>query len=261
MKWRWALLLLAIVGTARAVEPAYDEKAALAKSQAAIGRALTDHRFVDSDGRAVALSQFRGKPLVLSLVYTSCYHTCPVITQHVGRTTDIARQALGADSFQVVTLGFDSANDTPERMRSFARERGIDTRRWRMLSADAATMKQFAAELGFIYFPSPRGFDHLAQTTVIDAEGRVYRQVYGDSFPPPTLVEPLKDLVFGRHSNLTSVSGVIAGVKLFCTVFDPKSGRYRFDYSIFVAFIIGVVSLGAVAVFIVRAWREGRARN
>jgi len=254
----WLLPLLAAIGAVQAAAPAYDEKAALAKSQAAIGRTLDDHRFVDSDGTTVMLSQFRGKPLVLSLVYTSCYHTCPIITQHIGRTTGIARQALGTDSFRVATLGFDSANDTPARMKSFARERGIDTERWRVLSADAATMKQFADELGFIYFPSPRGFDHLAQTTIIDADGKVYWQVYGDNFPPPALVEPLKDLVLGRRSNLTSISGVIAGVKLFCTVFDPKSGRYRFDYSIFVAFIIGVVSLGAVAVFIVRAWRENR---
>jgi len=257
----WLLFLLAVTGAAACATPAYDEKAALAKSQAAIGRTPGNHRFTDSDGHTVVLSQLRGKPLVVSLVYTSCYHTCPVITRHVGRTTEIARQALGADSFHVITVGFDTVNDTPARMKSFARERGIDTARWRVLSADAATMKRFTDDLGFVYFPSPRGFDHLAQTTVIDADGKVYWQVYGDDFPPPALVEPLKDLVFGRRSNLTSVSGVIAGVKLFCTVFDPKSGRYRFDYSIFVAFIIGVISLGAVAVFIVRAWREGPPGN
>ena len=45
----------------------------------------------------------------------------------------------------------------------------------------------------------PRGFDHLAQTTVIDAHGRIYRQVYGDAFAVPALVEPLKDLALGSR--------------------------------------------------------------
>jgi len=39
-----------------------------------------------------------------------------------------------------------------------------------------------------------------------------------------------------------------------CTVYDPASGRYRFDYSLIIAFVLGLACLGAVAVFVVRAW-------
>ena len=45
-------------------------------------------------------------------------------------------------------------------------------------------------------------------------------------------------------------------MKLLCTVYDPAVGRYRFDYSIFVAAGVGLLCLGAVGVFLVRAWRE-----
>jgi len=126
------------------------------------------------------------------------------------------------------------------------------------LSADAGTMARLVNDLGFTYVRSPRGFDHLTQTTVIDADGAIYRQVYGELFPVPALVEPLKELTYGRRAEATSLAGWISGVKLFCTVYDPASGRYKFDYSMFVGIVIGIMSLGGVAIFLARAWRESR---
>ena len=52
--------------------------------------------------------------------------------------------------------------------------------------------------MGFLYYKSSNGFDHLIQATVIDADGVVYRQVYGQVFDTPLLVDPLIDLVLGR---------------------------------------------------------------
>jgi protein SCO1/2 len=111
-------------------------------------------------------------------------------------------------------------------------------------------------ELGFSYAASPKGFDHMAQVTVIDGDGKVYRQIYGDRFEPPALVEPLKELAWGLDSGAGRVERWVDNVRLFCTIYDPSTGRYRFDYSIFVAIIIGTLCLAAIAVFIVRAWRE-----
>jgi protein SCO1/2 len=238
-----------------------DEKQALALSQAALGRALGDYTFHDADNRVVRLTELRGKPLVVSLIYTSCYHTCPALTQHLARHVGIAREALGQAAFNVITVGFDAPVDTPSRMRAYRRERGIAAPHWKFLSADPATIEALTRDLGFVYLRSPKGFDHTAQVTIVDADGKIYRQVYGETFDPPAFVEPLKELTFGTRANATSVSGWIEGLKLFCTVYDPASGRYRFDYSILVTLFAGIVSLGAVAVFIVRAWRHSaRAR-
>jgi protein SCO1/2 len=116
--------------------------------------------------------------------------------------------------------------------------------------------------LGFVYFPSAKGFDHLTQTSVVDAEGRIYRQVYGETFEAPFLVEPLKDLVFGRRSDYTSVDGLINRLKLFCTLYDPAAGRYRFDYSVFIGAGIGFLSLVVLGTILARAiLRERRGRK
>jgi protein SCO1/2 len=192
----------------------------------------------------------------VSLVYTSCSSTCPTIVQTLDAAVGAAQDALGAERFAVVTIGFDTRHDTPERMRAFARAQGIDRPNWRFLSGDRGTVAALAEEIGFTVYPSAQGFDHLALTTVVDQEGVIYRQIYGGVFEAPQLVEPLKDLVFGRRSGWTSVEGLINRVRLFCTLYDPRTGGYRFDYSPFVAMAIGLAALGGVAGFALREWRR-----
>jgi protein SCO1/2 len=232
----------------------FDEKEVLRISEAAIGKTPADYQFVDSREQTVKLSAFRGKPLIVNLVYTSCYHTCPLIVQNLARAVDVARDAVGRDSFNVVTIGFDGRNDTPKRMRAYASNHGIDLPSWRFLSADRQTVDALTKEIGFVFFPSPRGFDHLAQTSLLDRNGTVFRQIYGSNFTPPHVVEPLKDLIFGRSSSLLSVTGLVNRIKLFCTLYDPSSDRYRFDYSVIIGFVIGSLSLAAVGFVLVRAW-------
>lgn len=244
---------------AHAPGPDYDEAAALALSQAAIGRSVGDYTLLDGKGREIALRSLQGKPVVVSLIYTSCYHVCPTITSNLEKVVRIARDALGKDSFSVLTIGFDTPNDTPDRMRVFARQRGIDINDWHFVSASAETMRGLSGDVGFSYFSTPKGFDHMIQATVLDGEGKVYRQIYGMAPEPPLLVEPLKEVLWGKQVAATPVAGWINNIKLFCTVYDPTTGKYRFDYSPFMAFGIGVLVLGGIAWVIVRSWRASSA--
>ncbi|NKB38101.1 MAG: SCO family protein [Gammaproteobacteria bacterium] len=239
----------------------YDREQALATSQAAINRLVTNHSFIDENKNVVSIDDFRGKPLVVSLIFTSCHHICPTLTRNLAEIVDVAQVALGDDSFSLITVGFDSANDSPERMRLYARERGIDDSHWHFLSADEKTIKAFSDELGFLFFPTPRGFDHLSQVSILDSKGVVYRQIYGVSFKAPDLGEPLKELIFGNRQDVNLVEGWINNIKLFCTIYDPHSGRYEFDYSIFIGIFMGLLILGAIAIFILREWRHSNARS
>jgi len=251
-----ALLVAALAGPA--VASRMDDGEALRVSQAAISRTLGDYRFAAADGATLTLQQLRGRPVVLSLVYTSCYHVCSGLTLHLRDTVKVARDALGPESFSVVTVGFDTPNDTPERMRMYARERGATLPGWYFVSADAATIARLAEEVGFTYFPSPKGFDHITQTTIIDAAGRVVLQVYGEDFAPPLVVEPLKKLVWGQNLDRSTLGGLVNTVKLFCTIYDPTSGRYRFDYSLIVNILAGSLALGIAAAGILAAMRNVR---
>jgi protein SCO1/2 len=238
--------------------PKFDEKSALATSQAAIGRTLEDITLRDRGGRSVRLAGYRGKPLVISVIYTSCYHICPTTTRHLAKVVEEARHALGDDSFRVVTIGFDTAHDTPDAMRMFAAQQGIDIPGWEFLSTDEASMQRLATNIGFLYFPTGKGFDHLVQATLVDGGGKIVRQVYGMNFDMPLLVDPLKQLVFGEHLGESAVAGLWSKVKLFCTTYDPASDRYRFDYSLFIGMFIGLLIITSVVVFLVREARRRR---
>ena len=247
-----ALLLVLLLGVAALADAdtpdRYDPEAALQLSQQAIGRSLGDYVLTDEFGQPVNLRRdYAGKPLVISLIFTSCHHVCPATTKHLAKAVDVAREALGADSFNVVTIGFDVANDTPQAMAAFARRQGVKDENWRFLSADTESILKISNDLGFIFFPTPRGFDHLNQSSVIDRNGAVYSQVYGVTFELPWLVEPLKEIVFNRTSGAGHLfAGLIDRVKLFCTVYDPTTGRYRFDNSLFVQIAVGATMVLAV---------------
>ena len=58
-----------------------DPREAVTTSQGAIGRTVGDHRLTTSDGRAIRMSDFRGKPLVVSFIYPGCSHVCPTTTK------------------------------------------------------------------------------------------------------------------------------------------------------------------------------------
>ena len=228
----------------------YDADSAVAISQSAIGEELGDYVLHDSQGRPVRLSDYRGRPLLISMIFTSCHHVCPAITRHLASAVEAAREALGQDSFQVLTIGFDTAVDTPDRMRVFAAKQGVDDPDWAFLSGQAEVMERLVENIGFVYFPSPRGFDHVNQVTVIDRDGIIYRQVYGAAFDLPWLVEPLKELVYNRPGpDAHFAEGLLDRIKLFCTVYDPNTGRYKFDYSLFVG-----IGVGALIVLAVVAW-------
>jgi len=237
---------------------ANDRNAAIAYSQAAIGRTLGDYSFLDTQSRPVRLSDYRGKPLVVNMVFTACSDSCPIVVQTLRKAVDVAQEAVGRDAFSVVTIGFDAGDDTPERMRAFARSQGVDLPNWTFLSGDAAAIDGLVENLGFIYYPSSRGFDHLAQTTVIDAEGRIYRQVYGAQFNAPALVEPLIELVFARPAASGTLAYLANRLRLFCTYYDPNRDRYRFDYAIFIGLVVGASSLIGVGAILVRAWLRSR---
>jgi protein SCO1/2 len=256
-----AIALLAVVlGTQAtgAADGRLDAAAALRASQAAIGRQLRERELVDSAGQPLQLAAFKGRPLVLSLVYTNCLAVCSGASLHLRDVVRIARDALGADSFAVLTIGFDAPHDSPARMHAFAVERGIDDPQWRFASADAATIRGLTDEVGFSWTASPGGFDHVTQVTVLDADGRVVQQVYGADFSPPDLIEPLKDLVLRGGAGRPAVLGLADRLRLLCSAYDPAARRYRFDYSMFIGALPAVLVLAMVAVAILVASRNAR---
>ena len=236
-----------------------DPRKVLEQSEQAIGRSVGNYRLTDSKGAPLSLRDYRGKPLVISLIYTACSSVCPPTTQHLIDAVSEAGRIFGIDSFNVLTVGFDARNDTPTRMAQFASTQGVKFPNWRLASADAATIEALLRDLGFSYIAIAGGFDHITQTTIIDRDGKVYRSVYGENFPMQVFIEPMKDVIYGT-SHSFSVRGIVDRIKFICTVYDPGAGRYRIDYGLAFGSVIAAFSLLVFGGLIYREWiRAGHA--
>ncbi len=265
---RLLLLLGLLLGSAftlaeggQAVAPAkFDQKSALQFSQSVVGQQVGDYTLLDRNDRSIKLSSFRGKPLLVSFIYTGCSETCPATTQFLAKAVKYMQAALGADSFAVLTVGFNAPWDSPQAMRDFAARQNIKLPNWEFLSGDAVTMQNFTRDLGFSYAYSVTGFDHISQLTLIDQNGKIYRQIYGESFELPTMGEPLKKLVGSVQTQYPGWEGLRNRIRLFCTVYDPDTGAYRTDYLFFINLFFSVVIIYFFAAWIVRAWRNAPKR-
>jgi len=252
-----ALAIASIGAQAEVVAP--DSAKAIELSQSVIGARVADYAFTDSRGRAVRLSDYRGKPLLVNFVYTGCSQVCPTTVRFLHRAIGEARSALGQDGFAVATIGFNQPFDTPQAMHAFAAQHGIADPKWDFLSPSTGTIGALTREFGFTWYATPKGFDHVTQVTILDAEQRIYRQIYGDSFDVPMLIEPLKQLITGKPAPAGDWRALVEKVRLFCTVYDRSSGRYRLDYSLFVEIFVGLTVIGAVVFSLLGEWRRQRA--
>ena len=250
-----ATVLVASVSAAAPQMGRLDPDSAMARSEQAVGRSVGSYVLTDSTGAALPLAAYRGKPLVISLVYSACSSICPPTTQHLIGAVSEAQRVLGPDRFAVLTVGFDARNDTPARMAQFATTQGVKLPNWRLASGDAGTLEALLRDLGFSYVAAAGGFDHVAQTTIVDRDGRVHRQVYGDDFPIQMLIEPLKDAVYNTTTFL-SFRGLVDRLRFICTIYDPGAGRYRIDYGLVFGSVIAALSLVVFGGILLREWRR-----
>ena len=252
---------LALVGAARAEEapatPGLDATDAWRVSQSALGREIGDFALLDRAGQPVRLADYRGKPLLVSFVYTGCFQVCPTNTRSLNEAVLALQGRFGAHRFNVISIGFNQPADSPQAMKSFAAEQRIDAPDWDFLSPHPAIVEALAADFGFRWRATPAGFDHVLQLSVVDGRGRLVRQFYGDRAPPEVLAELLQQLFAGAPlPEPTPLASLIDRVRILCTVYDPKTGSYRVDYSLALEIAGGLTFVLAMALYALNEWLQ-----
>ena len=212
-----------------------DEKAAFGLSQSVIGKPVGDFVLLDRSGKPVELSRYRGKPLLVSFIYTACFQVCPTTTRNLQKAVRNTVSVLGADRFNVISIGFNQPFDSPQALKDFSAQYGINLPNWEFLSPSPAILDELTRNFGFSYVATPAGFDHLNQVTMVDAQGKIIRQVYGEKFTAEDLAEPLKVMITGSPipPQVGTLQEIMARVRIICSVYDPVTGRYRTNYSLY----------------------------
>ncbi len=263
--WLIAATVMALSGYALSAAGAesaslgLDQKAALRISQAAVGTVISDFTLLDREGRPVRLSQYQGKPLLVSFIYTGCFQVCPLTTRSLQTALESGRGVFGTRQFNVISIGFNQPDDSPQSLKAFALQHRIDQPNWEFLSPHASMVEPLTREFGFSYMPTAAGIDHVLQVTLLDAQGRIYRQIYGEELDTDSLGEPIKQLLANAPvPQQLRLDDLIDRVRILCTVYDPKTGKYRVQYGLLIEVAGGVTFALFMAWFFLSEWRSQR---
>ena len=239
-----------------------DEKTAFELSQSALGKPVGDFVLLDREGRPVELSRYRGKPLLVSFIYTACFQVCPTNTRNLQKAVQETVSVLGADRFNIISIGFNQPFDDPLALKNFAVQYGINLPNWEFLSPSAAIVPDLTHNFGFSYVATAAGFDHLNQVTMVDAEGKIFRQVYGEKFTAEDLAEPLKAMIAGAAipPQTGTLKEIMERVRILCSVYDPVTGRYRTNYSVYFM-IAGFLTFTAFTIYLCFNFWTNRRRT
>lgn len=167
----------------------------------------------DASGKAVQLSDFLGKVVVLHFIYTSCPDVCPLHAERIAEVQSMINKTPMRDAVQFVSITTDPRRDTSDIMREYGNVHGLDTVNWVFLTAgpgrpDDAT-RRLAEAYGHKFKQTEDGYQtHGVVTHVVDKQGRWRGNFHGLRFSPTNLVLLLNALVNDHHRDSDSSESV-----------------------------------------------------
>ena len=241
-----ALLFLILSTTPAAAEPDLELfRKAVETAREAEGKQISDYELTDQDGKKFMLSAYRGKPLLVSFVYTTCPDICNSLVATLAPAMEEVKKELG-DSFNAVIVGFDAEYDTPEMMKEFGLHHETDFEAVRFASGDHETIARMVKDFGFYYETlADGGFKHMGLVSIVDKDALLYRQIYKSNIDAADMKVPIKQLLTGDLPEKREPT-FIDQLKSLCLDYDPETGEYVIDYS----YILSVV-LQALVILIV----------
>lgn len=155
----------------------------LSTKMVAVGALVPDFRLIDQRARSIALSELRGKVVVVNFVYTTCAlpNYCLRLANNFGVLQKRFERQLGRDLI-LLTLTFDPVHDTPEVLARYASQWKANADTWRFLTGPAADVERACALFGVHAFSNEGLLDHSLHTAVIDRQGRLVANIEGNQF-------------------------------------------------------------------------------
>jgi protein SCO1/2 len=157
-------------------------------NQLAIGAMVPDFALTDQAGRAVRLSDFRGRVVAIDFIYTRCPlpDVCPRLSANFAW---VSRRAAADVTLLSITL--DPLYDRPEVLATYARRYQADGERWRFLTGSTEQIRDVAGLFGLVYWTEEGSLSHTVATAVISRDGRLAGRIEGSQYRP----EQLRDLL------------------------------------------------------------------
>jgi len=210
-----------------------------------------DASFRNEEGKEVLLKEVMGKPIIVSLVYLKCSHTCPLLLGALAEV--LGRLELKPlKDYSVLTISFDE-EDTPDIARDKKKNylQAINTpfpeSAWRFFTGDRENIKKFTDAVGFNFRREESGFAHPVGLIILSPDGRIVRYLYGRTFLPFDLSMAITEADKGKI-------GLSRGVLLYCFSYDQPGKRYVFN----ILKVFGTVMIVSLVSFFLYLMVTGR---
>jgi protein SCO1 len=148
------------------------------------GLRAPDFQLRDQDGQRVSMRALRGRPVIVTFLYTTCEDTCPIQAQTVRGALD----ELGHD-VPALAIAVDPPRDTPARARRFLAEQRATGRLDFVLGSRAELRPLWD---GFHIQPQSVTTEHQARFTLVDARGFQRVGYPGSEATPERLAHDLR---------------------------------------------------------------------
>ncbi len=159
------------------------------------GDRLPPFRLVDQQGDTLRATDFRGKALALTFIYTRCPlpDYCPLMSERF-RALQTQLKEQFPDRAALLSISFDPEYDTPAVLKGYARRYDADPSLWHVATGAPEVIERLTARFGVFYQPQggPEGaFVHNLTTAVVGPDGRLRRLWHGDDWTPEAVLREL----------------------------------------------------------------------
>lgn len=181
------------------------EDATTSKSQPAlelaIGKQVPDFTLTDQNNQPVALSQFAGKVVAITFIYTSCPlpNFCFRLSNNFGVVYKKFRDRIGTD-LVLLSVSFDPQHDQPDVLAQYSRTWiKQDDKGWYFLTGALPDVQAVCREFGMNFWQDEGLMTHSLRTVIIDRRGRVAANLEGNEFTAQQLGDLLQSIMI--HAN------------------------------------------------------------
>lgn len=161
------------------------------------GDAVPDLVLVDQDGRSCRVSDFKGRALAVTFIFTRCplQDYCPRLSLRFHEAQQALakeRQDAKGKPWHFLTLSFDPQHDTPEALKTYARIQGAELATWTFATAGNDVVPAWASRFGLTVGFKNGLIDHNLRTVVIDATGHLQHIFEGNQWTANDLIWEMK---------------------------------------------------------------------
>ncbi len=155
-------------------------KPAVAIHRLEVGERVPDIPLINQDGKTFHFSDFKGKALLVTFVYTRCPVPtfCPRLSGQFAKIQgDLLKTPDDFAKTHLVTISFDPKYDTPPVLRKYGLSYLDDDpggfSHWDFASTNAGDLRKLAGAFGLEYFEEGNQISHTMDIVLISPEGKI----------------------------------------------------------------------------------------